>query len=393
MTVLRLAAACGVALGCGRGETDAHPSPVPVHVPVPVPAIAADDAHNHDGSHAGAATDCGSDYMLPGEVARLGSHSFMILGRDGPSHVIADHRSGTPPHNYQLLLRVRLDEDELAAYERLARTSRTLPAFTTIYIDASGREVDRTFFCLSDLPDLSKIRFPIRASLQTNADHEGTFDVRGSVSRGDVLTIERADLAILVARYLPAYLPQEALRTAIRERPGEVLPRLDDAPVRADEDPATAAARPAASTTAAAPDRTCPRNTFLPGEPVPETVHAFLLLAAAGANAVLATHDYDHAPHNFQTAVTLTLTDEQMAAYRRAAAAAAPVPPRFQTTTTFCMQDLRKLLRQPAFALRGTLDGGAPLDVPAAGIRVLVNRRLESFLDPLAVARSVGDAR
>jgi hypothetical protein len=66
--------------------------------------------------------------LVPGEIARLGSHSFMILGRDDASHIIAEHRSGTPPHNYQILLRVRLDKAEMDAYERIAKSSKTLPA-------------------------------------------------------------------------------------------------------------------------------------------------------------------------------------------------------------------------------------------------------------------------
>lgn len=83
-------------------------------------------------------TDCGPNYLLPDQRARLGSHSFMILGRDGPEHVIAAHRSGTPPHNFQFLWRVRLSEEELAHYEALAARSQTLPALTTIAYSATG---------------------------------------------------------------------------------------------------------------------------------------------------------------------------------------------------------------------------------------------------------------
>ena len=82
-------------------------------------AYAPDDVHNHDGSHPPGAKNCGTNYMLPGETARLGSHSFMILGQDGADHIIVEHRSGTPPHNYQFLLRIRLDQDGIAAYRKV----------------------------------------------------------------------------------------------------------------------------------------------------------------------------------------------------------------------------------------------------------------------------------
>jgi len=123
------------------------------------PAVAAepyaqDDMHNHDGSHPAGPKDCGTNYMLPGESARLGSHSFMILAQDDADHIIVEHRSGTPPHNYQFLLRIRLDPDEIAAYQKILKVSKTLPAFTTIYYDEAGVQRGRTFFCLQDLPKI-----------------------------------------------------------------------------------------------------------------------------------------------------------------------------------------------------------------------------------------------
>lgn len=398
-TSLLLAATLG--LGCSRKAAE----PGRDASPPASPPVAEDDAHNHDGSHPEAAVDCGGDYMLPGAVARLGSHSFMILGPDGEQHVIAEHRSGTPPHNYQILLRLRLDEGELAAYQRIARTSRTLPAFTTITFDASGTQVDRTFFCLADL---TKVPFPIRASWQQDADHEGSFDIKGSISRGDHLTLERDEVEVLVARYLPAYLPQEALRAAIATQPDAVVPRLRHAPIRADESVATAARRVsymAGDGSIAAAGRSCPRNTYLRDQPVPETIHTFVLVAEAGEHAVIATHYYDHAPQNFQTVLRLALDDEELARYRRAAASSTG-PLLFQTSSTFCMQDLRKLLKSGKLAIEGTLYAGATLDayqrgtpvgvvkLAAAEVEVLVNRRLESLMDPVAVAQDVlGDTK
>ena len=109
----------------------------------------ADDAHNHDGSHPDGAKNCGTNYMFPGSVARLGSHSFLILGQDDDSHILADHRTGTPPHNYHFILRIRLDPDEMALYKKLKAESKLTPAFTTIYYDDlnSKKQLDRSFFC------------------------------------------------------------------------------------------------------------------------------------------------------------------------------------------------------------------------------------------------------
>src|SRR5262245_13436192 len=85
-----------------------------------------DEAHNHDRSHSEGPKNCGGNYMFPGDVARLGSHSFMILGLEDANHILAKHRSGTPPHNYQFVLRIRLDDDEMALYKKILKDSKTL---------------------------------------------------------------------------------------------------------------------------------------------------------------------------------------------------------------------------------------------------------------------------
>src|SRR5882724_9011800 len=222
--------------------------------PARTPAVAGepyaqDDIHNHDGSHPAGTKDCGTNYMLPGEVARLGSHSFMILGQDDADHILVEHRSGTPPHNYQFLLRVRLDQNEIVAYQKVLKDSRTLPAFTTIYYDEAGVQRDRTFFCLQDLPrifdpkagkDEFSSLFPIRASVQKNADHEGGFAIKASVVPGLYFSLERKDIELIVYRYLPAYLPQESLRKAIKANLKTATDRLNDAPLFATEPPQTA---------------------------------------------------------------------------------------------------------------------------------------------------------
>jgi hypothetical protein len=361
-----------------------------------------DDAHNHDGSHDGAKTDCGTDYYLPGVVARLGSHSFMILGKDGPEHVIVEHRSGTPPHNYQFLLRVRLDPDELAAYEKIAAESKTLPAFTTIDFDDQKKQRGRTFFCLADLPKIfGKARqrgdafeklFPIKASLQKDADHEGSFEIGKSVVVGAYFTIARADVELLLYRYLPGYLAQDELKKALKERPGEIRPRLEHSPVLATEPEATAKAHVSYARTDGkkASLKTCPKSFHLKKTPMPETIHGFVLLADAGPNRVLAVHYYDEAPQNFQTALILELDDEGTKVWKKAGAGALLL-----SKDPFCMETIKKA----APKIRGTIYAGSTLDDYRLGTAigevlvkrydVLVNRRLESFMPPLAVAASV----
>ena len=154
---------------------------------------AEDDLHNHDGSHPPESKDCGTNYMLPGEIARLGSHSFMILGQDDADHVVVEHRSGTPPHNYQFLLRVRLDPDEMSAYQKVlrdpgrCRPSRrfitTKPASAWPYLLLSAGLAEDIWIPESRKDEFSPL-FPIRASLQKNADHEGGFAIRASVVPG-----------------------------------------------------------------------------------------------------------------------------------------------------------------------------------------------------------------
>ena len=119
----------------------------------------------------------------------------------------------------------------------------------TIYYDEAGVQRGRTFFCLQDLPKIFDTRkdkdefsslFPIRASLQANADHEGGFAIKASVVPGLIFSLDRGDVELIVYRYLPAYLPQESVRKAIRANPTTVLPRLGHAPLHATEPEQTA---------------------------------------------------------------------------------------------------------------------------------------------------------
>ena len=335
----------------------------------------------------------------------------MILGTDGPEHVLAAHRSGTPPHNYQFILRVRLSADELALYTQLLSTSRTLPAFTTIWYDdaeAGGEQQSRTFFCLHDLPEMFDgaepafdDQFPIGASLLKDGDHERELKIRSSHYPGGHLTLSRSDVSLAVHRYLPSYLDQGALRAAITADPAGTRARMDHAPITHDEPPEQAAGHPSylRSVGAQGSGGTCPRNYRLPGAEVPETVHAFLLLAEQGSGEVLAAHLYDAAPHNFQTALRIRLDDAELAVFR--AAKEASGVPLLVTEQAFCMANLRELLEGGALSLSGTIYAGGELspfslgeevgevDVGGEDVAVLVNRELGSLMDPLAVYADV----
>jgi len=377
-----------------------------------------DDAHNHDGSHPLSPLNCGSNYLLPGEVARLGSHSFMILGQVDEFHIIAEHRSGTPPHNYQFLFRVRLDAEEMDAYNAILKDSKTLPAFTTIYFDENGKQLDRTFFCLPDLPkifgsgkrkgDEFEKLFPIRASLQKNPDHEGSFEIQPSVAKGKFLTLARDDFELLFHRYLPAYLPQDSLRKAIKLKGNALTSMFSHSPLTANEAVETASKRRpymAGDGTLGGKSTPCPANYYLKGTPMPETIHSFLLLAELGNNTVLASHYYDQAPQNYQTILKLKLSDDELKFYRKAQNGAGSLP-LLQTKNEkevqfFCMESLRTLAKDPTFSLKGTIYRNSDLvdyrlgepvgkvNIAASKIEVLVNRRLESLMGLSAVALDV----
>ncbi len=386
----------------------------------------ADDAHNHDGSHPEGPKNCGSNYMFPGSVARLGSHSFLILGQDDDSHILADHRTGTPPHNYHFILRVRLDPDEMALYKKLKAESKLIPAFTTIYFDDanSKKQLDRSFFCLSDLPkifgnekkkgDEFEKLFPIRASLQKDADFEGAFDIEKSIYPGGHFTIERDDVELVVYRYLPSYLEQASFRKALKENSGQILPLLSDAPLYATESAELASKRKSfAQTDGAIADRkdSCPKDFYLKNSVVPKTIHNFLLLTEEDKNTVLAVHYYDQAPHNFQTVLKLKLSDAEMVIYRKAKQET-KVPPLFQTRLTadkkskaenysFCMADIKSLVSDGHFHIKGTVYKNSGLSeyklgtavgnlvIDGKNIQVVTNRGLLSLMNPLAVAKDV----
>lgn len=387
---------------------------------------ASDDSHNHDGTHPEGMTDCGTNYMLPGATARLGSHSFIILGQDGPHHIIADHRSGTPPHNYHFILKIRLDPDEMARYQKLKSESKRLPAFTTIYFDdeTGKKQLDRTFFCLADLPkifgaeqkkeDAFAKLFPIRASLQKDADMEGAFPIESTIYPGGHFSFNRNDIEIVIFKYLPAYLPQADLRKAIQDQPTKIIPLLDDAPISQNDVREKAEQRSSYISTdgrISTEKGDCPADFYLKKFKNPKTIHGFLLLNETPEGQVLAVHYYDQAPHNFQALLRLRLDESQLALFRKAREGAKS-PPLFLTSvarkgkqkargTSFCMRDLRELVAKPDFEMVGTIyrdpvineyKRGTPvgeMTLKSSQMEVGVNRILQSLLDPKAVIQDV----
>ncbi|MGZ3718895.1 MAG: hypothetical protein ACXWR1_11165 [Bdellovibrionota bacterium] len=362
---------------------------------------------------------CGPNYMLPGSEAYLGSHTFIILGADDDSHILAEHRSGTPPHNYQFLLRVRLDPPEMAFYKKLLAESKRPSAFTTVYFDdKTGQQLDRTFWCLYDMEkifgglqqkgDVFEKLFPIRASLLKNPDHEGDFNVQKPWYPGGHFTLQRADVELLVFRYLPAYLPQDELRKSIHSGKDKITRLFTHAPIAASEPEASASVRASYAATDGAiaePGKDCPHDFQLKKAPVPKTIHSFLLMGEAAPDTVYAVSYYDQAPHNFQEALRFHLSAEEMKTYRRAKEGTR-IPPLLQTrvgesNSYFCLADLRKEVQNGTFAAKGTLYRASGLneyhlgektgviELDAKKVEVLVNRPLVSFLNPQAVAKDV----
>ncbi|MCP4499434.1 MAG: M15 family metallopeptidase [Deltaproteobacteria bacterium] len=358
--------------------------------------------------------DCGNNYMLKSDVARLGSHSFLLVGQDGPHHVIAAHRSGTPPHNYQYVLRLRLDDDEMAFYKNSLKNAQKMNkrplSFTTIHYDDTGKKLSRTFFCMQDLPrmfgaeqepgDDFEMLFPIKGSLLENANHEGKFEIQKSAIPGGHSSLARNDIELIVFRYLPGYLPQKKLRKAILERPDEVIPLLSHAPLLPDEPRETASTHRAyrfREAKYAHSSRTCRADYLLKNVPVQETIHRFFLVAASDDNHVLALHVYDESPQNFMTLLRLKVTPKEMKAYRRARGES-NIPPVLQTRVgiknhTFCMASLRKSVKNGRLKFKATLfDAEEKRFAPVFGfaadeVEVIMNRYLVSFMNPLEVAR------
>ncbi len=370
-------------------------------------SYALDDAHNHDGTHVEGQENCEGNYMFPGDIARRGSHSFLILGEDGPEHLILDHRSGTPPHTYQFLLRVKVNEKAMATYRRLLKESKKdLPAVTTIYFDKTGKQIDRTFFCLKDLPkifgsekksgDIFEKLFPIRATWQKDADFEGTFPIKETITKDDPLIIERKDVELILYRYMPAYLEQQGFRKYLKSHP-EIISSLSHSPITHNESPATAANRKSYVNSGAfeSDGDLCPANYYLKSVRPPKTRHAFIILAATGEDTVLATHLYDQAPQNFQTALEFKISTSEMKMIKAALAKGLLL---YWPKNDFCMAEIKDLADKNII-LSGDLYSKPDLNDFNPGkkigplnplkIKVLVNRNLQSLMNPQAVARDV----
>ena len=204
--------------------------------------------HEHFDSEIIPTGNCGNNYLLPNQNARLGSHSFIVIGKTDSSHLLLDHRSGTPPHNYHYILKIKLDAIEMTTYERLLKKTKIgLPAITTIDFDKSRKQIGRTFFCLQDLPkifgkqkkqgDEFEKLFPIKATWQLNADFEGAFKIGKSIVPEEPrLILNRDDVELLVYRYHPSYLYQEDFKKYIKEQGGAGTSKLSHVPIAFNED-------------------------------------------------------------------------------------------------------------------------------------------------------------
>ena len=357
--------------------------------------------HEHTGTPL-PGKNCGSNYMLPGHVARLGSHTFMLLGQDGEHHVLAAHRSGTPPHNYQFVLRFRLDDDEMALYKKLKAESKTLPAFTTIHYNENKEQLARTFFCLADLNkvfgdeqkkgDAFDKLFPIKGALLKDADHEGLFKILPNVVAGASFSLERKDVEIVINRYLPAYLPQKELRAHINKDAATAAAHFNDGPRSAGQNEAEAKEQASyifSEGVAPLKGKRCAKDYHAPNITTRAATHTFALFAGQNKNELLALHLYDQAPQNFQSLVRLSVEDKAYNAFSEAKKSN-PIP--LLVSERFCMGELKKRT-----TLKGTLYRGDPSAPRLRGERVaafnakakevLVNRNLASLLNVSQVAR------
>jgi len=201
---------------------------------------------------------------------------------------------------------------------------------------------------------------------------------------------------------------QSELAEAIKANPTAELPLLHHAPLFATEPVQTASQHRSYLATDGAiamPGDACQHDYYLKNTPVPKTIHSFLLMAEGAGNTVVAVYYADQAPHNWQTVLTLKLSDEEMKVYR-AARKDGKTPPVLQTRVGdtnyfFCMSDLRKQIASGAFKASGTIyrDSdlsdyrlGTPvgrIDLDASKVTVSVNRNLASLMNPLAVAKDV----
>ena len=149
---------------------------------------------------------------------------------------------------------------------------------------------------------------------------KGNFAIAESVVRGKAISIDRADVELVMVRYLPSYLAQDLFKTALKEHRSEVLPRLKDAAEFASEDPAEAHKHISYMVTDGSKGgkELCPKSYYLPKVAVHSTLHTFMLFPEADKNSVLAVHFYDFAPQNYQTTLRMKLTDAEMKLVREA---------------------------------------------------------------------------
>lgn len=285
--------------------------------------------------------DCGVDYMLPGVRVPMEVQTFQVLAADGAHHIIVDHLVGPPPHNYQYILRVRLDDAEMEAYKKMSAGQKELAGLVSV-----------AMFCPADVKamfgtktDRFAKNFPMKAAFIAPG-------AQAPLVTSDI-SIERDDVEVMVFRYLPSLLPQDVFRRALVERSKEILPYINNAPLYATESVSAASGRSSYITSdgiISKPGESCPSTPEVKGVTEPKTMHTFLLLAELGSNSVMAVHYLDQAPQNFQMAFRLRLSKKEMRIYR-GAKNDTTVPPVMQTRILpnrnyyFCLADFSKVKR------------------------------------------------
>lgn len=368
--------------------------------------------HEHFDAEITPKGDCANNYLMPNKKARLGSHSFIIIGKLDKNHLLLDHRSGTPPHNYHYILKLKVDNIAMTTYEKLlAKSTIGLPAITTIDFDKNKKQVGRSFFCLQDLPkifghqkkksDEFEKLFPIRATWQLNADFEASFKIGESIVPEEArLIINRDDVEILLYRYHAPYLKQDDFRKYIQEQKGLITRKLSHIPISFNESEESASKHSSffKSLNLSEEDKfQCPADFYLKNYKLPTTPHAFLIFKSDQKNLYYFGTLYEQSPLNFQTWFEVKLNEAQSKLVDLSIQNNSPAL--FITKNKFCMAKIKSLIKENNFEFNGEIYSNnqfspfvigkhiAPLKISSKQSKLLTNRILYSLLDPQLVAR------
>ena len=149
----------------------------------------------------------------------MSTHRFFIVAIAGKNQVLALSQYDQAPHNFQTLLRLTLDAQELQLVRNARKQSQYFPIFET-RISQPNRSDGKSHyhFCLANLRQQIQTQgFYIKGQLYTNPDigsHkqgrvlQGTIDLNGS------------DIEVIVNRNLPSFLPPlEVAKDVLGELP------------------------------------------------------------------------------------------------------------------------------------------------------------------------------